>query len=171
MRSGISRLSHVEGSVSWKVVERGDIQWCLNDFFKPHPLHPLPPSASNPRTVCKYRVWANSFWSSCLWKLWFQGWFRDGRPEAQDPEGCVIWCSLSFWALCSCVDLILIWSWWRTLSHAWHQTESLKGHKGRQMRVQAIINPLLLKQRQLRVLAYLARSKLWLKWLGFAIST
>lgn len=141
-------------------------EWFLQT---PISLHPLPTSVSNPRTVYKYKVWANSFWSSYLWKIWFQEWFRDGRPEAHDHEGCVIWCSLSSWALFFCVDLILIRNWWWTLSHAWHQIEWLKGHKGRLVRVQDIKSPFLLKQRQLRVLAYLARSKLWLKWLGFTI--
>ena len=78
----------------------------VSDWFlqTPIPLHPLPTSVSNPRTVYKYRVWANSFWSSYLWKIWIQEWFRDGRPEAHDQEGCVIWCSLSSWALFSCVE-------------------------------------------------------------------
>lgn len=77
------------------------------DLFKPHP----PPHfdhqcfKSKDSLIYKYRVWG-----SYAWEIRFQERFGDGRPEAHDQEGHVIWCSLRSWALFSCEDPTLIQS-------------------------------------------------------------
>lgn len=79
----------------------------MKDLFKPHP----PPHfdhqcfKSKDSLIYKYRVWG-----SYAWEIQFQERFRDGRPEAHDQEGHVIWCSLRSWALFSCEDPTLIQS-------------------------------------------------------------
>ena len=84
----------------------------MKDLFKPHSPPPFDHQCFKSRDslICKYRVWGSSFWSSYAWEIRFQEWFRDGRPEAHDQEGHVIWCSLRSWALFSCEDPTLIQS-------------------------------------------------------------